>query len=160
MEHQHGHPENDPEDTIVCSECGFENTTDFLECVSCGNMLGTADIPEDAGDGSVEVFSTWDAELAAIIRDELKASGVECKLLPLTVRVPSEQAARAEEVLAAIRRSSREVPPGAETDELLCPGCEEPYKIEDYDPEAVRIYCTTCKEELPRHAPRRFGGGS
>ena len=45
--------------------------------------------------------------------------------------------------------------PAAE--ELLCPACETPYRLEDYDPQAPRIYCTACKTELPRHAVRTTG---
>jgi double zinc ribbon protein len=31
-----------------------------------------------------------------------------------------------------------------------CPNCETPYREDDYQPDAEHIYCSTCREELPR----------
>jgi hypothetical protein len=41
-----------------------------------------------------------------------------------------------------------------------CPTCGTPYDPDEYDPRALRIYCTACEAELPRHAPGRFGAWS
>ncbi len=32
----------------------------------------------------------------------------------------------------------------------VCPKCNHPYSLADYDPTAEHIYCSDCKEELPK----------
>lgn len=102
--------------TAVCSKCGFENTTDFLECVSCGHI--PEDVPEHNGGDAVEPILTCDTDPASRTAGDGGAS--------------------------------------PESDPLLCPACETPYRLEDYNPQALRIYCSSCKAELPRHGSRRF----
>jgi predicted amidophosphoribosyltransferase len=31
-----------------------------------------------------------------------------------------------------------------------CPACETPYREDDYQPDAEHIFCSACREELPR----------
>ncbi len=87
----------------------------------------------------------------------------------LNVRRSDEEDAR--EILASVDSESAETvdfagseqdlqdlsePDGgepAEAGQLPCPTCETPYKLEDYDPQTVRIFCSSCKAELPRQAP-------
>jgi hypothetical protein len=167
------------DETIVpCPECGFENTADFLECVSCGAMLKSAAVSGAAEGGFVEVASTRDPKTALQVTERLKAAGVEYEVLdlggakpddlsellysgqrmvPLMVLVPAEDEERAEAALAGLRTGPS--PPDAEEAETLCcPECNEPYRLEDYDPMASRIFCSTCRTELPRHGPSRFRG--
>ncbi len=169
----------EPDETIVpCPKCGFENTADFLECVNCGAML-RPDSFETGVEGSfAEVFSTRDPKTAIQVAERLRAAGVEYELLdiggarpddlalllhagermvPLMVLVPAEEKERAEAALAELRTGAAG-PRDAEPEPLVCPECNEPYRLEDYDPQALRIFCSTCRAELPRHGPSRFRG--
>jgi hypothetical protein len=31
-----------------------------------------------------------------------------------------------------------------------CPNCDAPYREDDYQPDAEHIYCSTCRQEVPR----------
>ena len=166
------------DEVVPCPDCGFENTADFLECVNCGAML-RPDIGAGAEGSFVEILSTRDAKAAVEVGQRLKAAGIEFELLdlggaepddlalllqqsermvPLMVLVPAEDKERAQAALADLRTGPAGAPPSAEPEQLRCSHCNEPYRLEDYDPQALRIYCSTCRAELPRHAPPRFRG--
>lgn len=55
-----------------------------------------------------------------------------------------------EKMLDLLRPEWRRSPSTAETTGLKCPECGTPYRLEDYDRNAAKIYCSACKTELPR----------
>jgi hypothetical protein len=173
----------DETNVTVCSKCGFENASDLVQCLNCGHALGEADGPEATRVDSVEVFSTWRANVAQSVRDQLQAAGVTSEILDsegsvtlaaatfavegegtrtgsLFIVVPADQASQAEAVIKQIDVNDAAPPvdqaPEA-ANENVCPECETPYDLDDYDPQALRIYCSTCRSELPRHGTTRFG---
>ncbi len=172
----------DETDVTVCSKCGFENASDLVECLDCGHALGDADVSGADRVDAVEVFSTRNPAVANTVWEQLRAAGMTCEILdsggtvtvadvalaagrgetstrPLFILAPADQASRAETLIEQMDLDEDapriEDAPG-ESDGHFCPECETPYRPEDYDPQALRIYCSTCRAELPRQGTSRF----
>lgn len=52
-------------------------------------------------------------------------------------------------------RSNKLVPNAGDADIAVCPTCGTPFRWSDYRDEVKRIYCSNCKQEIPRIADQK-----
>ncbi len=112
--------------------------------------LGTLSWHECYGCG--EGYLDLTVELTAKCGSEQSAVTLQDKWLTASAHLDGDEAKNAKAIFPPLPSATVAANAKAHTKPSgpQCPSCGTPYRLEDYDKKAPKIYCSTCKAELPK----------